>query len=68
MEFHGIKWNKKYGITWKYPIPFQGGAEGIWWNFHSIPFQKIEWNGPLVKHFVYYKRFLLAMINYVVRV
>ena len=31
-------------------IPFhsRGGAEGIWWNFRSIPFQQMEWNGPLI--------------------
>ena len=45
MELSGFK---TYVIKWKYSIPFKGGAEGIWWNFHSIPFQKMEWNKPLV--------------------
>ena len=44
MELSGIK---TYGITWKYSIPFQGGSEGIWWNFQSITFQQMEWHGPL---------------------
>ena len=39
MELSGIR---TYGITWKYSIPFQGGAEGIWWNFHSIPENGME--------------------------
>ena len=34
-------------------ILFQGEAEGIWWNFHFIQFQQMEWNGFLVyKHLV----------------
>ena len=46
MEFSGIR---TYGITWKYSIPFQGGAEGICWNFHSILFHQMERNEPLGK-------------------
>ena len=44
MEFNGIK---TCGITWKYSILFQGGAERIWYNFYSIMFHKMESNGPL---------------------
>ena len=50
MEFHGLSGIKTYGITWKYYIPFQGVTEGIWWNLHSIPFQKMEWNGTLINN------------------
>ena len=50
-DFTELSEIKTYGITWKYSVPFQGGAEGIWWNFHSIPFQKMEWNGPQYLNF-----------------
>jgi len=45
MELSGIK---TYGISLKYSVPFRRGAEGIWWDFQSVPFHQMERNGPLV--------------------
>ena len=50
MELSGIK---TYGISLKYSVPFRRGAEGIWWNFHSVPFHLMERNGPLVLYAAY---------------
>ena len=66
-RFHGIFYKKSFhvwnfmelieiktnGITWKYSIPFQGGAEWIFLEFQFILFQQLNWNGPLVASLSY---------------